>query len=313
MYLSEFWSKFGKDIILSSIFIVISVVLLVLLIINLGANNTSKKLRIIGGSIFGFVLVGVNYALLRDFNKTKLNNPDLAFPLAKILLFNAFVILIFVLIGYLFVYRKEKTHEKTSVSSVSSLALMVALASVLQIFGIPLIPGASFLKVEISALIYFMVLLWFGIKPTIAVVVLTNIIHVIMPSFTPPVVFGLDESANIVACLIFLTPSFIAFRKLPKNQMPEFKKVVFTSILGVLCTMTFMVLYNHFLFIPLYRNILGISMESLEFYGVELKLNFVGILIIFGFFNLVKWGLVSTVVILLYRRLYGLKHQLMRN
>lgn len=54
-------------------------------------------------------------------------------------------------------------------------------------------------------------------------------------------------------------------------------------------------------------------MESLEFYGTNLELNFVGILIIFGFFNLIKWGLVSTVVILLYRRLYGLKNQLVRN
>lgn len=192
MYLSEFWSKFGKDIILSSIFIVISVVLLVLLIINLGTNNTNKKFNLICGSIFGFVLIGVNYALIRDFNNTKLKDPELVFPFAKIFLFNALVILVFVLIGYLFVYKKDKVKQKTSVTSVSALSLMIALASVLQIFGIPLIPGASFLKVEISALIYFMVLLWFGIKPTIAVVVLTNIIHIIMPSFTPPVIFGLD-------------------------------------------------------------------------------------------------------------------------
>ena len=310
MYLSEFWNKFGKDIILSSIFIIVSVALLIMLIINLGKNNQSKKLYLISGIIFGLVLIGVNYVLFRDFNSQRIKNPDLEFPIAKTLLFNAFVILVFVLLGYLFIYKREKIAGKTSVSTVASLSLMIALASVLQLFGIPLIPGASFLKVEISALIYFMVLLWFGIKPTIIVVVLTNIIHIIMPSITAPIVFGLDETANIIACLIFLMPSFIVFRKLPKDETPEFKTVVFTGILGVLLTMIFMVLYNYFFFIPLYESILGFTMDTIEFYGKTIELNFVGMLIIFGFFNLIKWGLVCFVVSLLYKRLYSLKNQL---
>jgi len=313
MYLSEFWNEFGKDIILSSIFIIASVALLVMVIINLGKSNANKKMYLISGIIFGLVIIGVNYTLISGFNEQRLKNPEFEFPIARALLFNALIILGFSLVGYLFIYKKEKIEQKTTVSSVASLALMIALASVLQLFGIPLIPGAEFLKVEISALIYFMVLLWFGIKPTIIVVVLTNIIHVIMPSMTAPLVFGLDESANIVACLVFLTPSFIAFRKLPKNQMPELKTVVITGILGVLLTTGFMVLYNYLFFIPLYVNVFNIPMNSIKFYGNELALNFTGVLIGFGFFNLMKWGIVCMFVIFLYRRLYNLKDQLVRN
>ncbi|MCK9470938.1 MAG: ECF transporter S component [Bacilli bacterium] len=304
MYLSEFWTNHGDDIVLSSVFILASVFLLVSLIINLGKNNTNKKLYIIGGIIFVLALFGVNYVIIRDYKELLVADPDAEtlFPIARTMLFNAFVIIIFAGIGYLFVNKRNKVKDKTTVTSVAILALLVALASVLMLFGIPIFPSADYLKVEVSALIYFMVYLWFGIKPTVTVILLTNIIHIIMPSVTAPLVFGLDETANIVACLVFLTPSFIAFRKLDKDEMPEFRKVIATSIVGVILTTVFMVLYNYFIFIPVYEYLLGFP----------LGFDFVGVLALFGPFNLIKWGLVCIVVIFLYRKLFGLKLQLVR-
>lgn len=302
MFLSKFWDDNGINIILSSVFILISISLLIVLIINLGKQK-SKKINLIGGIIFLLVLLAVNTAFVRDYFGVKAKAPEAIFPYVKVLLFNSFIILLFVIIGYIFSYKKDKFKDKMSISKLSSLAAMLALASVLMLFSIPIFPSFSYLKVEISALIYFMVFLWFGTKPAISIVLLTNIIHIIMPSMTPPVVFGLDESANVVACLIFLTPSFIMFRKLPKDQEPEFKKVVISSILGVLTTAIFMVFYNYLIFIPIYENIFQINMGF----------DFNKTLIVFGAFNLIKWSVVCTVVVLLYRKLFSLKDQLMKH
>lgn len=310
MYLSEFWSKFGTEILLSSVFILISVALLVVLIINLGRKNTSKKMYLVGAIILALVIFAVNFTLVRDYNDKVVRDPSLVFPYAKLLLFNAFVIILFVLIGYFFVYKQKKIQRKTSTTSVATLSLMVALASVLMLFGIPIFPAASFLKVEISALIYFMIYLWFGFKPTITIIILTNLIHIIMPSITPPLVFGLDETANIVAILVFLLPSFIVFRKLPNDEAPQFRTVLITSLAGVLLTTIFMVLYNYFIFIPIYEYILDIPIEVIL--NTSEEFNFIATLTLFGSFNLIKWGSVAVVVSLLYRRLYVLKSQLVR-
>lgn len=297
MYLSEFWSKFGIDILVSSIFILAGIVLLVVLIINSGHKGTSKKMFLIGGTILVLALLSMNLILIKDYNAKIVEDPTFIFPLARVLLFNAFVILAFVGIGYLLTVKSEKVHEKVSVSTVAILGLLIALASVLMLFGIPIFPNDPYLKLEVSALIYFMVLLWFGIKPTIIVIFLTNIIHAIMPSITPPLIPFLDEMVNVIAVFAFLLPSFIAFRKLQKDEIPSLKKVIFTSVIGVLFTTVFMVLYNYFVNLPL-------------IYGMEWS--FSEVLAVFGSFNLIKWGAVSIVVPLLYRKIYTIKNQIIR-
>lgn len=297
MYLSEFWSKFGIDILVSSIFILAGIILLVVLIDKSGRNGTSKKMYLIGGTILVLALLSMNLILIKDYNKKIVEDPTIVFPLAKVLLFNAFIILAFVVIGYLFSKKSEKIHDKVSVSTVAILGLLAALASVLMLFGIPIFPANSFLKLEVSALIYFMVLLWFGIKPTIIVVFLTNIIHAIMPSITPPLIPFLDEMVNVVAVFAFLLPACIAFRKLKKDEIPSLEKVIITLIIGVLFTTVFMVLYNHFVNLPL-------------IYGIDWS--FSKVLSIFGPFNLIKWTTVSIAVALLYRRIDTLKNQIVR-
>lgn len=297
MYLSEFWSKFGIDILVSSIFILAGIVLLVVLIDKSGRNGTSKKMYLIGGTILVLALLSMNLILIKDYNKKIVEDPTIVFPLAKVLLFNALIILAFVVLGYLLTVKSTKVHEKVSVSTVAILGLLTALASVLMLFGIPIFPNDPYLKLEVSALIYFMVLLWFGVKPTIVVVFLTNIIHAIMPSITPPLIPFLDEMVNVIAVFAFLLPSFIAFRKLQKDEVPSLEKVIITSIIGVLFTTVFMVLYNHFVNLPL-------------IYGMDLS--FSKVLAVFGSFNLIKWTTVSIAVALLYRRIDTLKNQIVR-
>lgn len=293
MLLNDFWSEFGIEIIISSVFILVSLGLLMGLIFSLGKKNASKKFKIIGGIIFVLVLLSVNFIMLRDYQNKLAKDPNFMFPLARVLIFNAFIIFAFVIVGYILTTKKQQ--EKVTVATVATLGLLTALASVLMLFGIPIFPQASYLKVEVSALIYFMVFLWFGIKPTIVVILLTNFIHALMPSMTPPVILFLDEMVNVVACLTYLTPSFIAFGRLKDNEVPSINKVIITAIIGVVFTAIFMLLYNYFINLPL-------------IYKIEM--DFKSVFLLFVPFNLIKWSSVSIVVVLLYRKINSLKEHI---
>lgn len=290
MFLNDFWIKYGEEIILSTIFVVTTLLLFVFLILNLRKKDASKKVSIIAGVIFAVAILSVNLIIYNDYQKQLSKDPEVIFPYAKVILFNVFLLVAFSLIWYFL--TNKKSHEKVSVATVATLGLLTALASVLMLFGIPIFPNAPYLKVEVSALIYFMIFLWFGIKPTILVIFLTNFIHALMPSITPPVILFLDEMVNVVACVAYLTPSFIIFRKRKENEAPSFNKVIVTAIIGVLFTTIFMVLYNYFINLPLIY---------------DMKTDFLAVLSIFGLFNLIKWGSVSVVVVLLYRKINSLK------
>ena len=66
MLLNDFWSEFGIEIIISSVFILVSLGLLMGLIFSLGKKNASKKFKIIGGIILCLYL-SVNFIMLRDY------------------------------------------------------------------------------------------------------------------------------------------------------------------------------------------------------------------------------------------------------
>ena len=297
MYLSEFWSKYG-DILVSSIFILASIFLLVALIVNMGKKHTGKKLYLIGGVILFLTLVSINLIMIKDYRVALGQDATTIFPIANVLLYNAFIIILFVGLGYFLTKKKDRIKEKTTVSNVATLGLLIALASVLMLFGLPYpMPGFSFLKIEVSALIYFMVLLWFGPKQTIIVVLLTNIVHGIMPTLGETKIPFLDEMVNVVAVIAFLTPAYIINRKLSNNEVPNKFNVIISAILGAVFTTIFMVLYNFYINLPLIYS---------------WPMDFGQVVYVFGVFNIIKWSLVSIVVVLLYEKIYNLKKQILR-
>lgn len=285
------------EIIFSVIIVAVSITLLVLLIVNLGKHGTSKKIYIIGSIIFLLVLLSANLVIIRDYRGELAANPLTEFPIINTVLVNSLIIIIFVVLSYLLTREKSKQHEKTTVATVAILGLLTALSSVLMWFGIPIFPTMPFLKVEVSGLIYFMIFLWFGLKEASIVIVLTNIIHALMPAITPPVIPFLDELSNLVAVFIFLSPSFFALRKLGVDETPKMRVVVVSSLVGVLLTTVFMTLYNYYFNLPIVFN---------------MSMSFSEVLKWFGSFNLIKWLVVALSVILLHNRLYDIKSKIVR-
>lgn len=284
MLVLSFWSENLKEILISSIFFVIIVGLLVALSIIQTHEKKTPKTIIVSIVTIVVILFGVSYAIAYDFI-----SDEKAVPIFKIAIIDLLIVLVYCGISFLIIKsRKERTHEKQT-TKIAVLSLLVAMSSVLMMMSIPIFPQASFLKLELSGLVIFMVLLWYDFKTAIIVSLLTNFIHVFMPSSTPPLIPFLDEGINFIATMAFILPSVIVFQ----TKKPTLVSVIITTVIGVLFTLVFMVLYNHFINLPIV-------------YGQDWW-TFRQVFTIFGLFNLIKWGSVAIVINVLWKRLYNLK------
>jgi len=288
MNLGELFIKYQTEIITSLVFIVISIGLLAYLTIVQSKKNRAKK-SIVGGLLSIVAILSGVTALLSIQEK---NGARLDF--ISILVVDFLIVVVYTTLS-LIVLRAHKQGTKPSkitTKTVALLGVLIGFASVLQLAGIPVMPAAPFLKLEISALIVFMVMIWFGFKYAILVSLATNLIHVYMPSLTAPVIPYLDEGINFLATMCFMLPSAILFNKKSEADKPSAKKVWIATGIGVAFTTVFMVFYNAWVNLPI-------------IYKIEMP--FSSVVEIFGIFNVLKWGTVFLVINLLWRKLYNLK------
>ena len=172
---------------------------------------------------------------------------------------------------------------------------MAGLAYVLRFFGFPIIPGFTFLKLEFSGIIYILVLIWFGFGSAIAVCFVTNLLRVIMhfSLFEATLVLGLDQLVNFIASVAYILPVALFFIKLKEDEQPSSRKMWVATALGTVITSLFMIFYNYFINLPIIY---------------EQALPFMETFVVFGVFNIIKWGLVTLTVNLLWKELYNLKY-----
>lgn len=212
---------------------------------------------------------------------------------SKILLYDAGVLFAFSLIMLVVYLWKQKQEKKTKLNTkmTAFLGIIVGMASVLMILGFSVIPGFLFLKVEFSALIIFMTLLWFDLKTAVIVSLLTNILHFLMPG-TPPLIPLLDEMVNFLATMIFILPTAIFLKKHKLSEPKSNLSILWFSIIGVASTTVLMVLFNQYINLPLIYNI---------------DMTFTQVLTVFGIFNLIKWGLNAILINLTWKRFYSIR------
>lgn len=266
-----------------------SLIVALSLMFYLGKNiKESKKTIAITAIAILFIVVGLTVGL-------KLGHEDM--PLTDILLFDTGVLLFYSL--FLLVYRRvqlNKSTEKKTMSTrkMSMLGLIVGIASVLMLMGFSVIPAAPYLKVELSALIIFMTLLWFDFKTAVIVSLLTNVIHFFMPGSTP-IIPMLDEMINFLATMLFILPTAIFLNRNKLNQENKGYSIMIFTVIGFVATVILMVLFNQYINLPLVYNI---------------DMSFNQVIAIFGIFNIIKWGINTLIINLTWKRFYILKENL---
>ena len=263
-----------------------SIVIALGLMFILAKNIKEKRNHIVISFIaITLIIIGLSIGLSLGDNDIKV---------IDIILFNAIILLIYSLV--LLVYRKILTTSKTEKNAMSTkkmafLGLIVGIASVLMLMGFPVIPIAPYLKVELSALIVFMTLLWFDFKTAVIVSLLTNIIHFFMPG-TAPLIPMLDEMVNFLATMLFIAPTAIFLNKKSLDKEKKVLSILILTLIGFVSTVVLMVLFNQYINLPLVYNI---------------DLSFKEVIAIFGLFNIIKWGINALVINLTWRRFYILR------
>lgn len=254
------------------------------------AKNIKERRRhiIISFVAIVFIIAGLTIGLL-------LSEADI--KVSEIILFNTIILLIYSLILLIFnkIQRVIKVEKKAmSTRKIAFLGIIIGIASVLMLLGFPILPIAPYLKVELSALIIFMTLLWFDFKTAVVVSLLTNIIHFFMPGTTPLIPL-LDEMVNFLATMLFILPTAIFLNKKSLDKEKKVFSILILTLIGFVSTVVLMVLFNQYINLPLIYNI---------------EMSFSEVIAIFGLFNIIKWGFNVLVINLTWRRFYILRSNL---
>lgn len=115
---------------------------------------------------------------------------------------------------------------------------------------------------------------------------------------------GVGEAANLIGSICYLLPAVLVYKKIKSK-----KGAVIGLIIGTLFTSVVIVLMNTFILFPLYAKLYGMSMEAIISMGsmVNPLVHDMFSLMLFSMFpfNLVKFGLVSVIIFLVYKKLSG--------
>ena len=294
--LLELLKKNLEAVILTLVFVAIIVVFFVVFA-NLRAieKRLNIKIHILNTLLIILVLLGVRYYFYLEEKRLIESGVEEAIPLLKKILVYGFFFALYAALTVATFLRKKSETGRYSVYKITVLGLMAGLAYVLRFFGFPIIPGYPFLKLEFSGLIYILVLLWFGFGSAVIVCLLTNVLRVIFhfSPFGAFLVLGIDQLVNFIASVAYILPVAIFFFKLKENEQPNADKMLISTTVGTLITMVFMIFYNYFINLPI-------------IYELDMPLK--EAIIVFGSFNLVKWGLVTVMINLLWQKLYNLKY-----
>ena len=268
----------------------LALVLALLLMFLIGKNtNNHKRLLIISILAWLFIIIGLTYAYL-FLIKVDGERVEISTIILIDIIITAIYLSFFGLIVRQNYMKNQLPKAKITTQKIAVISLLIGIASVLMLISFPVMPAAPYLKVELSALIIFMTLIWFDFKTAVTVSFITNFVHFFLPS-SQPVIPLLDEMMNFMATMLFIIPTaiFISRKKILNLKVPT---VILWTGIGFVSTTVFMVLYNQFINLP-------------YIYGIQMT--FSQVLIIFGVFNLIKWGLNMVVINLTWRRFYFLR------
>lgn len=182
----------------------------------------------------------------------------------------------------------SKTHR------LALIAILGALSFVLMFFSFPIIPGADFLKVELSILPVLVGLVFFDLKTSYWILILRTLLKLLLNNRGVNDFIGLPM--NILALGLFVA-CFAIFWKKDRSV----KNFILASGLGTASLTVAMMLLNWFYAVPLYAKFAEFDIEAY----IGLKPYLLGMVLPF---NLIQGLLFSLAFGLLWRVLKVHRH-----
>ncbi|GBU10737.1 riboflavin transporter [Erysipelotrichaceae bacterium] len=180
--------------------------------------------------------------------------------------------------------------QNSKIKTMVLISLFSALAYVAMLFDFPLPFFPPFLKFDISDVFIFISGIILGPYPMIAVILLKNFLHWMTKGAELGIPIG--QLSSILSSLSFTLPAYYFWNKnKDKNNGESKKNNIVALVIGMLSMTVIMLIANYFLILPVYFK-LG---------DIPLPANYLGYVIFtYGPFNLIKSGVVSLLIILVF-------------
>lgn len=194
----------------------------------------------------------------------------------------------------------KHTKGKMTTKMLCFVGLFGALSTVLMLFKVPLFFAPAFMKLDLAELPAIIGSFMFGPLAGICIVLIKLALNLLING-TDSMYVG--ELSNL-----FLSSTYVLTSSLLYQRNKNKKQAVKALIVGVTATSILAVLSNSFFIFPAYAVVYGLEMESLI--GMAASVNpfvhdtFTMMLWSVFPFNLVKYGVVSIVTFLVYKKLH---------
>ncbi|MGI6075493.1 MAG: ECF transporter S component [Pyramidobacter sp.] len=192
-----------------------------------------------------------------------------------------------------------KDGKVFSIRQLTVSSVMAAVAAVLLLMEIPMPMLAPFLKLDFSEVPAMLSGLLLGRGAGVLVVLMKNLLHLMFHGSTS---MGIGEVVNITGGLIYLLVSLAIF-----DAGRTTKSAAGGLAAGTLCVSFAMLALNYYVVLSVYARLMGLTLDSIvkAVHAVNPSVNDTLTFLFYSLlpFNLVKYGLTSILVFVLYTRL----------
>ena len=197
------------------------------------------------------------------------------------------------------------SRETWSTKNMVKISVLGVISIVLMLFDISSWFAPPFLKLDIADLPSLIGAFAMGPMAGVLVQLLKNILNILVEG---SITGGVGELSNFLVGSIFAyTAGYIYYKK------KDFKNAIIGLVVGVITMTVFASLSNYFVIFPLYAKIFGWPMEKLIGMGSAVNKFVVDYktLILFAVvpFNILKGIVVSSVTLLLYKKVSPILHK----
>lgn len=153
--------------------------------------------------------------------------------------------------------KEEFQMGSTALRRMISVAVLGAVAAVIMFLEFPILPGATFMKLDFSLLIILLGTVIYGLGDGALIALIAVVLHLLLKGINPFSLIG--DTIAFVANMAYVIPIYWLLTR--SSRKTSFKLSVGISLSTVLLTII-MALLNAFLMFPLYMKVGGLPQST---------------------------------------------------
>lgn len=177
--------------------------------------------------------------------------------------------------------------------------MLGAISAILMILEFPLPLAPTFIKMDFSDLPVILGGYMMGPVAGLIIILIKILLNFV---FTGTVTAGVGEAANMIYSISYMLPAVIIYR-LHKSK----KEAVISLVVATLFASIVAVFVNTYITFPVYAKAFGMSIDSIVAMGTAINSNITDMFTLMLWsilpFNILKYGIVSIITFILYKKL----------